>query len=490
MEDGSPTNKEDIMRFSEYYGLNKSQAFLDFVDVDLETDIAVFIDPIALKTLKTPWGSEIAYYIKHYFSTVLDLIKSNNDEGAKYILEGLSESNEFHLGFSSGKSRGHAFGVKTASLVWKALTQSKAAKSGLLEDLEDTALLIHGIGPDMISDAICNIIRGPLIKYTQDMCEYYGIPLKQNVTSGPIWDTQKSRWKQEYVDLPIAGNYGKVLLIPKIIARHRMNVDSGGFYTHYILPAMQREHIDRNSSLVHVLKDGSKKVYKKDLKNKYGEDKESIIEQTVIRPHIFKEYKQEKNSQPSPPISSESLAKLENQEMPDIEALIKKLQNIKTGKNDAKLYEDTIEEILSLLFYPSLCNPMREHNIHEGRKRVDIRYHNEPHKGFFKWLQDNYPCPYIFVECKNYGKEIGNPEVDQLSGRFGPSRGQVGILVCRSIDDRDRLLARCRDTCLDRRGYILTLDDSDIITLLKDYERNRLLQNYPHLDKMWSDLTS
>jgi hypothetical protein len=35
-------------RFSTYYGLVKSQAELDFVDVPLETDIRLFVDPYAL----------------------------------------------------------------------------------------------------------------------------------------------------------------------------------------------------------------------------------------------------------------------------------------------------------------------------------------------------------------------------------------------------------------------------------------------------------
>lgn len=476
------------MRFSEFFEVYKSQAFLDFVDIDLETDLAVFIDPVPLKTLNSPWGADIAYYLKHYFSAVLDSIKSGRDNHAKSLLIGLSESNEFHLGFSKGKPRGHAFGQKSASLVWEALTKSKAAKSGLLEDLEDTALLIHGIGPDMISDAICNIIRGPLIKYTQDMCVYYGIPLQPNIPSGLIWDIENKTWKQEYVSLPVAGTYGKVILVPKLVTRHKMNVDAGGFYTHYILPAMAQEHINENSSLVHVLKDGSKKVYKTDLREKYGEDKLSIVEQTVIRPNIFKEYKKEKNNKPTPPISSESLSELENQNMPKTQELIEKLKNIPTGKTNATEYEDLIEEILSMLFYPSLCKPSREQNIHSGRKRVDIRYINEAQKGFFRWLQDNYTCQYIFVECKNYGKDVENPEVDQLSGRFGPSRGLVGLLVCRSIKNKERLLERCRDTCKDNRGYIVHLDDDDIITLLNDYERNRLNHSFPSLERKWSNL--
>lgn len=37
--------------------------------------------------------------------------------------------------------------------------------------IKATCLLIEGIGHDMISYVVCNIRRGPLIRYTQDVCE-------------------------------------------------------------------------------------------------------------------------------------------------------------------------------------------------------------------------------------------------------------------------------------------------------------------------------
>ena len=154
------------MRVSEYFNLNRNQPYLDFVDVYLDTDIPVFLNPAAIRVLPSAWGSDCVSLLQHFFETLLISIKSNDEAKAIALLSSLNERNEFHFGFSQGKSRGHGFGAKSGGHVWKALSNSKAAKSGLLQDLEDTCLLVEGIGPDMISDAICNIIRGPLIHYT------------------------------------------------------------------------------------------------------------------------------------------------------------------------------------------------------------------------------------------------------------------------------------------------------------------------------------
>lgn len=469
------------MRVSEYFELGKTQPYLDFVDIRLDTDIKVFIGPTALKSLRSAWGHECSSLVQHYFETVLGHIKSGAHTKAQKLLSCLNERNEFHLGYSSGQSKGHAFGEKSAKSVWNALCKSQASVSGLLEDLEDTCLLIDNINHDKISDAVCNVIRGPLIKYTQSICDYYGIPLTPDVVSGPIWNPVTGKWEIQYVPLPMT-DWGKVILVPKVIVRHKLSYDYKQYYTHYLLPIMQEEEINANTALVKLLKNGNPRVTKKDLRAKYGSDKLAVVEQTLEHPRALKTYKHHIDGNLPRPLSHENLAAIGDSELPDLEELVLQLDELPTGREYDSEYEDLIEKILSCIFYPSLCNPQKQHKIHDGRKRIDITYTNEAREGFFAWIHKHYPSALIFVECKNYGKEVGNPELDQLAGRFSPSRGKVGILVCRSVDKPDVLAQRCIDTAKDDRGYMITLTDSDIkkiIDKLKEPSKSRDL--YPLL---------
>ncbi|MCE2597420.1 hypothetical protein K6Y31_21880 [Motilimonas cestriensis] len=477
------------MRVSDYYNLGRTQPYLDFVDIRLDTDIPVFLDPTAIKTLDSPWGHELSSLLQSFFECVLKHIKNGNDSKAQLLLASLNERNEFHLGFSRGESRGHAFGTISAESVWGALSKSQASLTGLLQDLEDTCLLINGIGTDMISDAVSNIIRGPLIKYTQEMCIYYGIPLVDGVESGPIWNPVKETWENAFVALPIT-DYGKIVLVPKVLVRQRVCYKYDEYYRHFLLPEMQSEELKSHSSLVEVLKNGSERVTKKALMGKYGSDKLAVVTETLKRPHVLDDYRENKKTNAPLPLTHEEISSVEESEKPNWEGLINELEAIPTGRESAGAYEDTIEKIFTSLLYPSLCYPIKQHNIHDGRKRIDITYTNEARNGFFAWLSLHYPSSMIFIECKNYGKEVSNPEVDQLSGRFSPSRGKVGILTCRQIEDKERLKKRCKDTANDSRGFIISLDDQDIIDLIKCRQSEPESNEYKLLRNMFNELIS
>jgi hypothetical protein len=150
-------------------------------------------------------------------------------------------------------------------------------------------------------------------------------------------------------------------------------------------------------------------------------------------------------------------------------ALAAVLPTIPPGNDDADRYHKFIMGALEFIFWPNLICPVKEQEIHEGRKRIDIVYTNAAQIGFF-WrahTAHNIASRMIMVECKNYSKDPKNPELDQLAGRFGINRGQLGILLYRTVDDYDRLCARCRDTVHDGRGFMLPLGDNQIIDFLQ-----------------------
>ncbi|WP_417731154.1 hypothetical protein [Rosistilla oblonga] len=161
-----------------------------------------------------------------------------------------------------------------------------------------------------------------------------------------------------------------------------------------------------------------------------------------------------------------SLHKSKRRPEPLWDNLLGNLHSVPVGDRSSA-HEHAIASILHALFTPSLGEPKMQVKIHGGRKRIDITYRNQAIGGFFRWLARHYKAQHVFVECKNYNPDPANPELDQLSGRFSPLRGQFGLLVCRSISDKPLIVQRCRDTALDHRGFIVCLDDNDLCNLIQ-----------------------
>jgi hypothetical protein len=475
------------MRVSEYFGLGRTQPTLDFVDVHVDTDTPVFVDPSAIRGLETAWGTECRSLLQYFFQHVLNLIGAGEDEQAMALLAALRERNEFHLGFSIGESQGRGFGSGHAADVWKALTKSKAAKTGLLQDLEDTCLLIEGIGPDMVSDAVCNVIRGPLIRYTQDMCRFYGIPMQPDVASGPVWNSQTPSWEEELIELPVV-DHQRLLLVPKAVARINFSFSNDEYFRHYLLPQLQQEELAANSGLVRLLKDGSRRVTKKSLVEKYGAGKLVCVDLTIPRPQVLDQYRNEKRQRARNAMTHDQVAEAVLTDIPDWDALLNCVLSVAPGNAGATKYENAIEALLTALFYPALLHPFKQHPIHQGRKRVDITYVNAATSGFFHWVGLHHPSSMIFVECKNYGKEIGNPEIDQISGRFSPNRGKVGLLFCRSLEAPDLMDMRCRDTAGDHRGFVIVLDDDRLSQLVAEKRAHPSSIEFHRLRQLFTQL--
>jgi hypothetical protein len=115
------------------------------------------------------------------------------------------------------------------------------------------------------------------------------------------------------------------------------------------------------------------------------------------------------------------------------------LRQLRDGAEEMADSSRAVEALLTAFMHPFLVHPHRQARIHNGRKILDITYVNSDQSGFFKWLSNNYAAANVVVECKNYSKDLGNPEYDQLAGRFSPPRGRYGFLVFRDCANKDKL---------------------------------------------------
>ena len=202
--------------FSDRFGLGKTQFELDFVNVSVDADISLFIDPFAISQRPDDWSIRCHSAIQSFFERIVTSIREGNPEVARQLLSHLREPNETRFGFSASRPRGAGIGPGQSGQLFDALQASSAVITGFLNSLEDCELLVEGIGRDKISDLTTNVIRFNLAQYTKEQCALWGIPTR-NVPLAPYYSLDTQDWISDYFELPITDGR-PVLLVPKVIA--------------------------------------------------------------------------------------------------------------------------------------------------------------------------------------------------------------------------------------------------------------------------------
>ena len=413
------------MRISEIFNLNKKQAELDFIDIDINGDIPLFLDPFFLSLRNDNWSIEVTRTIRSFFQYVIQLIKSGHIGDAKRMFSYLTEPNSTCLGMSVGTPRGRGVGKGDTDDIFENLIKSRAVQTGLIQDLEDNILFVDGFGKDKLSDMTTNIIREHLIEYTLSQCKLHGIPIAQDVPTGFYWNRRTLRWEQTRTELLVI-SARLILLVPKGVVSFCSDYTPDNYYNHFVLNFMQNEHIQLNSALVQQRGDGTKFVTKKSLKERFPMSKDFLADFSQRHPEILAKFKQESKTTTltNLELSAESTRDLAN-------FLIQELKSIPTGPAEATRYHRLITGVLEFLFYPNLIYPTLEVEIHDGRKRIDITFDNAAVDGIFFRLSNamRLPCQFIMVECKNYTSDPANPELDQLSGTLFTKQRKSRIIV-------------------------------------------------------------
>jgi hypothetical protein len=281
------------LRFSNYFGINKAQSELDFVDILLDTDIKLYLDPFALSIEEDEWSKQCNNLVVGYFQEVVDSIGKKDFHRAQQLLSNLREPNQTRLGLSQGHPRGRGIGPKQAFSLYSAFADSKAIESGLLTDLSECELFIDRIGHDKISDVTTNIIRRKLIEFTQEQCRRWKVAM-QDGPVGPCWDQDNLTWRSAYAELPIYKGY-PLILVPKRSVRYKMSLDSREFYDMDVTEFIRRnfnqaEHLKPGAGLWRILRAGMKAT-KHDVQDDFPMSKAFLREFSEAHPEVLARYK-------------------------------------------------------------------------------------------------------------------------------------------------------------------------------------------------------
>ena len=375
------------------------------------------------------------------------------------------------VGISIGAPNGRGIGTTQANEIFDSIQGSKAIETGVLEHIEDCSIFIRGVGRDKVSDMTTNVIRKNLIEYTQDQCDLHNIPMREMTPTGACWNPATRQWEWSH-DRMLVIDDRPILLVPKSIVSYGKNYTMDRYHRHFVLDYIRKDQLANNGPFVQrkKQKDGRERVWvsKEDLrKNVAPAEKDFIAGFTQQHGNVFASFKE---------WAAKNARSLENHEINstlDIAQisnfLLDKLQKTPTGNDHASDYHKLIVGILEFIFYPNLSCPKKEREINDGRKRIDIVFDNSARDGeFYKMHQvRKISSQYVMVECKNYGNEIANPELDQLSGRFSVNRGNFGLMLCRSVKNYDLLIKRCRDFYKDKRELIVPILDRDLAIILR-----------------------
>lgn len=447
-------------RFTKYFSIAENPYQINFFDIKVNRDTKAFIDPGVLRASENNFSDECKDLITDFFEEFLKSLKDKNETRGLHLLEGLNETNYFHLGLSKEKSQGNSVGKELTQKIWASFKSSKAASSGFLRDIEDSALFIDNIGPDRISDMVCAILREKFAIYTLNICKYYGLEKVLKETKLLCWNNKN--WEYKIFLLPHT-EYTPVILVPKYLIRRKTITNSTYYQKNYIFPHLRQQLIDSNSELVKIIKthkgrkEERKTVYNKDLKSKFGSKKENIVDQTDKNKVAYETYKKEIISTPPRIISIEDLARTLNIAIFDPNKLLLDLNTISTDDNK---YSKIIDMIINSIFHGSLI-------FKESLGNNTNSYYINNFKYFFNFIRQRFNKDQIVVF--KFNENLSSIIKNQIEN--STNKEDVKLIFCRSNPEELYL------------KNSIVISDKDLIEVIYKYKEGDLFEESGFLMK-------
>lgn len=274
------------MRFSEHFNITPNhQRDLEFLDIRLDTDNLLFIDPTIMAVSRNQRDVRWHDKIQSFITTVLNYYRNGDTDAARALFNYSQESNEIFLGYTKGKPEGNGNSEESLDEVFRFAHNQRLLEEGLIERVEDLHIFVPKFGPDSLSDLVASLIKEELIQFTIEQCERYNIQRTIELTK-PTWNHTQNRWETITAMLP-EDDLGKpIVLIPKGVITSRYAYDPRKYLSEVIAVNRQAYHRDNETDLHNrrLKTDGfvsKKMIYQEEISDEGLTDKEYLIIQTL-----------------------------------------------------------------------------------------------------------------------------------------------------------------------------------------------------------------
>ncbi|MGE7132993.1 hypothetical protein [Lysinibacillus xylanilyticus] len=257
------------MKFSNYFNLKYlSQENLEFIDIRVDWDNELFIDPTRIEAEKDIVSVECDKVVLDFFNTVLDLYAVDKINDARNNLVYSGESNEIFLGYTEGFPQGTGNSEEVLDDIFKYIHTQELISKGLIGRIEDLQVFIDKFGCDKMSDLIASLIKHKLIEFTVNQCNKLNIKRDYQITRR-YWNRFKHSWDvvSEFVPSVIGpgGSDYPVILVPKKYVVAKYLYDDKKYWEKIVSLRRQDYHISERTSLYINKANSRGKLNKKDI---------------------------------------------------------------------------------------------------------------------------------------------------------------------------------------------------------------------------------
>lgn len=253
----------------------KGHVNFDFVDVQLDSDNRIFIDPVVLRNATDEWSTNANKCVCSFFDSLYEALKNNKSDN---LFDHAHEQNATKFGYGNGRNgKG-----KTANGLEDTLSKLKMLMHNIptISKGEDIPVLVEGFAEDCMSDLLTNILHEQLNEFTAYQMRRRGIPADSTKTFW-TWNMEKNVWQQVTKECWLY-NGREVLMVPKWIVRRNFLFKAHQYLYGVIIERMQSENGWEDMKKTDVLNN----IPKHNVHWEY----ETVIQYTKQHPDALEEY--------------------------------------------------------------------------------------------------------------------------------------------------------------------------------------------------------